>query len=332
MVIPDKLRERIFTVSEADFEDLAMNIFRYQATVNPVYRRYIELLGRHPDDIGSLRDIPFLPVNLFRGHEVICTPKRAEVVFESSTTTGQHPSRHHVPDVDLYRESCLRSFGQFVGQPSQFVILALLPSYLERGHSSLVYMVQTIMESGSQPESAFYKDDLEAVASALQQMEANGQPCLLIGVTYALLDLAERFPFALSTTMVMETGGMKGRREELVRAEVHDRLKTAFSIAQVWSEYGMTELLSQAYSVKDGLFQTPSWMQVRMRDVTDPFAEVPDGRVGAINIIDLANLYTCSFIATDDIGKWHTDRQAFEVLGRLDAAEIRGCSLLYPGL
>ena len=321
--------ERIFSVSGSkDFEELALEIFRFQAVQNPVYGRYLELLGIIPDSIDSLSGLPFLPVEFFRTQVVLCGTETTELVFESSGTTGQERSRHYVMDARLYRESLIRSFRLFYGPPKDYCILALLPSYLEKTGSSLVYMAEHLIREGRHEMSGFCLDDLEGLAETLARLESAGQKSILLGVSFALLELAEKFPMPLKHTLVMETGGMKGRREEITRQELHERLSSAFSIEDIHSEYGMTELLSQAYSKKKGIFNTPPWMKILLRDPYDPMNAGYAGRSGGINIIDLANFHSCSFLATQDIGKLTADG-GFEVLGRFDHADLRGCNLMF---
>ncbi len=319
--------ERIFSITDSeDFEELALEIFRYQAGNNPVYHRYLELMGISPASISDLSGLPFLPIEFFRTHKVFCGEQTPESVFESSGTTGQGRSRHYLADTGLYRASFMRSFQHFFGPVEEYCILALLPSYLERSGSSLVYMAEQLIRESGHEMSGFYLDDFKGLASNLSKLESARQRSILLGVSFALLDLAEAFPLPLNNTLVMETGGMKGRREEITRQELHMRLCSSFSLEYIHSEYGMTELLSQAWSKKKGIFHTPPWMKVLIRDPYDPVTLVQNGRTGGINIIDLANLNSCAFIATQDLGKLTGD--GFEVLGRFDNAELRGCNLM----
>jgi phenylacetate-coenzyme A ligase PaaK-like adenylate-forming protein len=343
----------IFSVSENSFRELALEIFRFQYASNPVYHSFINTLGIKADQVDLPEKIPFLPISFFKTDEIKTRKFNAEVIFESSGTTTTTVSHHHVKDISLYAESFTRGFQNVYGQIEGWCILGLLPSYLEKGNSSLVFMVEKLIEKSSHPQSGFYLADFEKLRNTLILLEKARQKTLLIGVTYALLDFAEQFPMQLNTTSVMETGGMKGRREELTRMEVHDRLKKAFGKNEIHSEYGMTELLSQAYAVKDGKFNCPPWMKVMLRDEEDPLTvhsreSIADSQqltthllpalhvrsrndvsslTGAINVTDLANVYSCSFIATDDIGKLYPDG-SFEVLGRMDGSDLRGCSLL----
>lgn len=329
MEIPKAADLQVFAISGPEqFRSLALQVFRFQYHNNPVYRQYCNLLKTQPEAVSSVEQIPFLPIGCFKTHVVATTVYDPRIIFESSGTTGKASSRHFIRDEALYRKSFLQCFELFYGKPENYCILGLLPSYLERGNSSLVYMVQELVAGTGNPDSGFYLHDFERLSQTLQRLEQMRQKVLLIGVTYALLDFAERFPMALRHTIVMETGGMKGRRQELLREEVHHLLRNAFSIPAIHSEYGMTELLSQAYAKKDGKFQAPPWMRVLVREEDDPFIFLPIGKTGGLNIIDLANLYSCSFIATEDIGALHEDG-TFSVAGRQDHAALRGCSLLY---
>ncbi len=319
---------RIFRVSTpAEFDRLALETYRFQYENNPVYRRFADLTGRVPGRVKRLTDIPFLPVEMFKYYKVVSAPPPYEAVFRSSGTTGMRRSRHYVKDLSLYRRSFLTAFRLFYGHPSDYVILALLPSYLEREDASLVYMVKGLAEASGRPENGFYLNEYERLTAVLEKTEKAGKRALLLGVSFALLELAEKFPFRLRHTIVMETGGMKGRGKELIREELHARLKKGFGVERIHSEYGMTELLSQAYSQGDGLFQSPPWMKILIRDPEDPFGYLETGRTGGINIIDLANCYGCSFLATQDLGKIRPGG-GFEVLGRFDNSEVRGCNLL----
>jgi phenylacetate-coenzyme A ligase PaaK-like adenylate-forming protein len=322
----DQWNHKIFEVKGVDFEVLALEVFRYQARENETYKGFISALGRDLDKVNSIMDIPFLPVSFFKTHTVRSGSFEPAVIFESSGTTGASTSRHAVKDLGLYEQSFTRGFELFFGPIKDHCIIGLLPSYLERRNSSLVFMVNRLIELSGHPMSGFYLDEFEKLHSTLTELETSAQKTLLIGVTFALLDLAERFPITLRNIIIMETGGMKGRREEMVREEVHHILKNAFNIEKIHSEYGMTELLSQAYSNGDGIFRSPPWMRIILRDDEDPFVLKTSGS-GSINIIDLANIHSCSFIATDDIGKIYPDG-SFEIIGRIDGSDMRGCSLL----
>ena len=323
------LIQDIFQIKDhRTFRETALKVFHFQAERNPVYHDYIDGLGIVASKIREVEEIPFLPVEFFKTHPVICEGMKAEVIFESSGTTQMTPARHHIVDASLYMKSFTEGFKQFYGLPENFCILALLPSYLERSGSSLVYMMDHLIRQSGHPDSGFYLDNLDELASILQKRNADRQPTLLMGVSFALLDLAERYPLTLEDHItLMETGGMKGRRKELIRSELHGSLKKALGVGSIHSEYGMTELLSQAYSKETGLFRTPPWMKVLVRDPNDPLTLLQQEQTGGLNIIDLANLYSCSFIATGDLGKVHEDG-SFEVLGRYDHSDIRGCNLL----
>jgi len=323
------LRNRIFGIkSKADFWGNALEIFNYQYDNNNIYHDFINSLGKDRSKIKTLYDIPFLPVEFFRNHKVITGDLPVEKIFESSGTTGTTPGKHFVIDLSLYEDSFLRSFIQFYGQPEEYLVAALLPSYTEREGSSLVYMVDNLIQRSKNPHSGFYKNNIEDIVPAIKKAKEEKQKILLIGVSFALLDMAENKPPDLSGVIVMETGGMKGRRKELTRPELHSILKEKFNAFSIHSEYGMTELLSQAYSKGDGIFYCPPWMKIIIRDPLDPLTLYNEpGRTGGINIIDLANINSCSFIATGDLGKIHEDG-GFEVLGRFDNSDIRGCNLL----
>lgn len=322
-----KITEKIFNRDNFSFENVALEIFNYQFQHNPVYRRYVQLIGTEPAAVTSLPAIPFLPAGFFKTHRVLADNCQPELVFESSGTTGEQPALHYVADAALYQKSFLEGFQRFYGDPSDWNILALLPSYLERGNSSLVYMFAELIRRSGSPLSGFYLGDPEKLNQALTASKAASRKTMLLGVTYALLDLAERSPQDLRHAVIMETGGMKGRREELVREVVHNRLKQAFQAKAIHSEYGMTELLSQAWSAGDGLFRTPPWMKVLRREINDAFAVYDSPGRGIINIIDLANVHSCAFLATQDIGQLH-EQDCFEVLGRTDNSDLRGCNLL----
>jgi hypothetical protein len=321
--------DRVFE-DQQDFSQKALDIFRWQATENLVYKRYLSAINCDPQKVSALHQVPFLPIGMFKQAHVVCGNFEAAAVFESSGTTGTTTSRHYVKDLQLYEKSFCAAFEANYGDVREYCILGLLPSYQERGASSLVYMVQHLIEKSGHPASGFYLYNFEALAATIQRQENAGQKTLLIGVTYALLDFAAAYPMALQHTIVMETGGMKGRKKELLRQEVHAILGRAFDLTHIHSEYGMTELLSQAYAKVSGFFSTPHWMQALLREEDDPFAlhlEVDKPRTGALNIIDLANIHACSFIATEDVARLHPGG-AFEVLGRMDHTDIRGCSLM----
>ncbi len=324
----DQLREEIFQVNEKTFEVLALKIFHYQFSSNEVYRSYCELIGKKESAVQKLDEIPFLPIEFFKTHRISSGNFSQQKIFLSSGTTGQQPSKHEVQDLKLYEESFLRSFKIFFGAPEEFCFLGLLPSYLERSDSSLVYMLEELMKRSAHELNGFYLHNYSALHEKLVELEEAQQKTILMGVTFALLDFADKFPIALQHTVIMETGGMKGRREEMTREEVHRTLQFSFHTKSICSEYGMTELLSQAYSLSDGRFQTPPWMKILIRDVNDPFQVTGKKSSGAINIIDLANLDSCSFLATADLGKMNDDG-TFEVQGRMDYSDVRGCNLMF---
>jgi hypothetical protein len=318
---------KIFSIeTEASFLEMAQHQYAYQFAENKVYQQWCKLLAKPATSIASLTDIPFLPISFFKSHEVTTSLFQPEAVFESSGTTATINSKHLVKDVQLYKHSFTKTFERFYGSISKWCIIGLLPSYLERKGSSLTMMVHDLIELSNHPNSGFYLYEHDKLAATLQQLEAASQPTLLIGVTFALLDFAEQHHINLHYTTVMETGGMKGRREELTRSEVHTILKQQLGVSHVHSEYGMTELLSQAYSLGNGLFKCPPWMKVLVRNEEDPLDVRLSGK-GVLNVIDLANIYSSSFIATDDIGIVYEDG-SFEVQGRLDNSDIRGCSLM----
>ena len=310
-----------------EFSSYALEVFNYQYRNNKVYHDFCDFLGVVASQVKHIEDIPFLPIEFFRTKQVVSTNKTPSVVFSSSGTTASKLSKHYVPEISLYQQSFRTGFELFYGNVKEYCILALLPSYLEREGSSLVYMVHDLIQLSDHPESGFYLEDRDVLAEKIKRLDSQGVTVLLIGVSFALLDMAEVTSFQLKNTVIMETGGMKGRRKELIREELHDKIKMGFGITTVHSEYGMTELLSQAYSKGNGVFYTPPWMKVMVRDTEDPLSWHPDGRSGGINIIDLANYYSCSFLATQDLGKIREDG-GFEILGRFDHADIRGCNLM----
>lgn len=320
--------DRLFQIeSDTEFNALAVEIFHYQYDSNPIYHQYVDyhLKPTEINNIDHYSQIPFLPIEFFKTHKVICSGQQTAQVFTSSGTTGSGTSRHFVADINLYESSFNKSFELFIGKPEKFLILALLPSYLEREGSSLVYMVKKLIEQSKYRSSGFYLDNYNDLVKTLKT--TGRQQTVLFGVSFALLDLAEKHETDLSGTIIIETGGMKGRRKEIVREELHRVLCAKFNVEQIYSEYGMTELLSQAYSTGKGIFYTPPWMKILIRDTNDPKTILKSKQTGGINIIDLANVYSCSFIAAQDLGKLHGDG-GFEVLGRFDASDIRGCNLL----
>jgi len=318
----------IFTISDdREFETEALRIFKYQAKNNAPYKRFLNFLQKDPEGISKSKDIPFLPVEFFKSYDILSTNSKIEQVFTSSGTTGSVQSKHFVTDLRIYQNSFKKGFELFYGNVEDYTILALLPGYLERKGSSLIYMVDHLINETSSEHSGFYLDELKTLSELLKELDSKGEKIILIGVTYALLDLIETYKFQLKNTIVMETGGMKGKRKELIRSELHEILGQGFGLQQVHSEYGMTELLSQAYSKGNGIFETPPWMKIIIRDTEDPFHLLEDGKTGGINIIDLANINSCSFIATQDLGRKIGDNK-FEILGRFDHSDIRGCNLM----
>jgi len=322
--------DNIFSIKDNDtFNKRALEIFHYQVSDNPVYKLFIEYLNIDISKIISVEQIPFLPVEFFRDHRIITGGHSPAVVFESSGTTGLRVSRHYVADTALYRQSLLNAFNMFYGDPGDYMIAALLPSYTERGNSSLVFMMDCLIRKSANPYSGFYSNDEKALITVLMKAKRDGMKIFLMGVSFALLDLAEKYSPDLSGAIIMETGGLKGRRKEITREELHSVLKEGFSVSHIHSEYGMTELLSQAYSDGEGVFRSPPWMKILIRDPHDPFSLMTKpGTSGGINVIDLANIYSCSFISTGDLGRMGVDG-TFEVTGRFDNSDIRGCNLLF---
>ena len=318
----------IFNIqSEQQFYELALEVFNYQFKNNKVYRSFCDLLYIHPSDVKTIEDIPFLPIQFFKTHNVVSSQNPVQTTFISSGTTGSATSKHAVTDLSIYKKSFQKGFEFFYGNISDYVVLALLPSYLEREGSSLIYMVDAMIKQSNHPESGFYLNNLSELKDTLIQLDSQGKKMLLIGVSFALLDLIETYQFNLKNTIIMETGGMKGRRKELIREDLHQQLKQGFGIETIHSEYGMTELLSQAYSKGQGIFNCPNWMRVLTRDTEDALTIQPLGKTGGINVIDLANINSCSFIATQDLGRVNHNG-SFEVIGRFDHSDIRGCNLM----
>lgn len=318
----------IFSISNnKQFEKIALKVFRFQYDNNSVYREFCQFLNIEKQRVKSLQQIPFLPIQFFKSHEVLTSTEKIQETFTSSGTTGMSTSRHFVTDITLYEESYRKGFAQFYGNIENYAVLALLPSYLEREGSSLIYMVDDLIKLSNHPESGFYLNNYDDLIQKLLQLDEAGENIILIGVTYALLDLIEKQQFHLKNTIIMETGGMKGKRKEMIREELHELLCKGFGVNAIHSEYGMTELLSQAYSLGNGIFECPNWMQVLIRDTEDALSYVENGKTGGINVIDLANINSCSFIATQDLGKKQPNN-SFEVLGRFDNSDIRGCNLM----
>ncbi len=319
---------KIFNItSEIDFEAIALEIYEHQYTHNKTYKEFCDHLGKIPENVNNVSDIPFLPIEFFKSKKIISSPKKPEILFTSSGTTGKSTSTHYVADVSIYEKSYLSAFSHFYGDVKDYCILALLPSYLEREGSSLIYMANDLIKKSAHSESGFYLDAIELLAKKLIYLDQMGTKIILIGVSFALLDLAENYQLELNNTIVMETGGMKGRRKEMIREELHDILIKKFGVPVIHSEYGMTELLSQAYSKGNGIFKTPPWMQIVIRDTQDALSYQSNGKTGGVNVIDLANINSCSFIATQDLGKKFNDN-SFEIIGRFDHSDIRGCNLM----
>ncbi|MEJ7693747.1 acyl transferase [Daejeonella sp.] len=321
-------QEDIFSIqNNSQFEKIALQIFRQQAEHCKVYMDFVINLGINASEIKSLNKIPFLPIEFFKSHEVICASGKADEVFTSSGTTGMVQSRHLVINTDLYVQSFRKAFYIFYGDITKYAVLALLPSYLERDGSSLIYMVDDLIRASAHEQSGYFLYDHKKLNDTLLSLKKSKTPTILIGVTYALLDFAESHSVEFPELIVMETGGMKGKRREMVRKELHETLCAGFGVPVIHSEYGMTELLSQAYSKGAGIFHCPPWMNIQIRDTNDPLEVLETGQTGGINVIDLANINSCSFIATQDLGKTFSDG-TFEVLGRFDNSDIRGCNLL----
>lgn len=320
--------DRIFSVSDSlEFEKLSLEIFSYQVSNCEVYGRFVSNLGIDIREVKDINSIPFLPIEFFKSQQVICGENDVNTVFSSSGTTGMTQSMHYVKDINIYIKSYRKAFNLFYGEISKYAVLALLPSYLEREGSSLIYMVNDLISLSKHQKSGYFLDNFDLLKQTLEKLKASETPTILIGVTYALLDFVENHSIDFQELIVMETGGMKGKRKEILRTELHEVLCEGFGVPAIHSEYGMTELLSQAYSKGSGIFQTPPWMKIRIRDTNDPLTLIGYESTGGLNIIDLANVHSCSFIATQDLGKCYADG-SFEVLGRFDNSDIRGCNLL----
>lgn len=321
------LIQNLFDGDEQSFHSKTLAIFRFQAENCAVYKEFLQYLDIQPAAVTSIEAIPFLPITLFKSRTIVVDGNQTDFYFESSGTTQMERSKHFVPDLALYEKSFRNSFHLFYGDVKQYCVAALLPSYLERKNASLVYMCNDLISSSQQPGSGFFLDDFAQLAQLIRHNETHGIRTLLIGVSFALMDFGDRFPMPLQHTTIMETGGMKGKRPELTRDALHAYLNNAFQTTTIHSEYGMTELLSQAYSFGNGIFQSPPWMKILIRDTEDPFTILGNHKTGCINVIDLANIYSCCFIATQDLGKLHSNG-TFEVLGRFDKSDVRGCNLM----
>lgn len=316
------------TLTNDEFNDLCISIFKFQYQNNNIYQSYVNHVCKNVTNIHHYTQIPFLPIEFFKKHDVVCLPpSNSDVVFTSSGTTGSITSKHIVQDIELYSESYRNGFQLFYGSIYDYCILALLPSYLERSGSSLIYMFHDLIKESNHPLSAFYLHNIDELVSTTKKLAESNQKVLLLGVTYALLDLAEKKHKLAKEWIVMETGGMKGKRKEMIKHELHEILINSFGVNSIHSEYGMTELLSQAYSKKNGIYHCVPWMKILIRDVNDPFTYLNNHKTGGINVIDLANLYSCSFIETKDLGKINEDG-GFEIMGRFDNSDLRGCNLM----
>ena len=324
----ENILNRIFKLQdEKEFNDLALEIFLFQSQQNPIYKKYIKYLNIVPSSIDSIEQIPFLPIDFFKIHDVVKSGINIEATFTSSGTTGTTPSKHHIVDLQIYEQSFLYGFSYFLENIKDYCILALLPSYLEKEDSSLVYMANKLIHITENNNSGFYLNNLDELVKKINSIELKNKKILLLGVSYALLDLAENYQLNHPQLIVMETGGMKGRRKEMIREELHNILCVNFNVDSIYSEYGMTELLSQAYSFGRGIFSTPPWMKILIRDMNDPLTLIEERKSGGINVIDLANIHSCSFIMTQDLGKKLSNKH-FKILGRFDSSDIRGCNLL----
>jgi phenylacetate-coenzyme A ligase PaaK-like adenylate-forming protein len=321
-------RNSVFCLHNSnEFEKMALEIFQFQAENNLVYKEFLTLLKIDIHSVKKIEEIPFLPIEFFKSHKVVSSEETVQRLFLSSGTTGNEQSKHFVTDLAIYEESFTKGFEHFYGAVEDYTVLALLPSYLEREGSSLIYMANDFILNSNNEKSGFYLNNLEELGQNLEELDKNNEKVLLIGVSFALLDLVEKYKFQLKNTIVMETGGMKGRRKELIREELHQILREGFGVSNIHSEYGMTELFSQAYSKGNGIFECPPWMKILTRDTEDALTVLPEGKSGGINVIDLANINSCSFIATQDLGKTFLNG-TFEVIGRFDNSDIRGCNLM----
>ena len=322
------MQNAVFNIqNQSDFKTCALQVFRHQFKNNAIYRSFCDLLYIHSSDVKEIEEIPFLPIQFFKSHAVLSSTQAVKETFTSSGTTGSSVSKHMVTDLSWYTKSYTKGFEYFYGPIEEYTVLGLLPNYLERDGSSLIYMVDDFIKKSNKPASGFYLNNLTELSKTLIALDKKGEKVLLIGVTFALLDLIERQQFKLHNTIIMETGGMKGRRKEIIRNELHEILYAGFGVSKIHSEYGMTELLSQGYSSGDGVFDCPPWMKILARDTEDALTMVGTNKTGGLNVIDLANYNSCSFIATQDLGKVDNNGR-FEVLGRFDHSDIRGCNLM----
>ena len=318
--------DKIFNVDDKNFEQIAFEVFKFQYINNNIYKSYCDLLKKTPSNIGDISSIPFLPISFFKSHSVMCT-KKYDKVFHSSGTTNENLSKHYVSDIHIYEQSFLKNFIDNYGDPKDYVILGLLPNYMENKNSSLIYMVNNLIELSESNDSGFFLKEYDFIIEKMKSLARENKKIILVGVSYALLDLTESKNLNFENTIIIETGGMKGRRREMIKKELHETLKERTGLKKIHSEYGMTELLSQAYSKGDGIFSCPNWMRVYIRDINDPNFLYSNNKSGGINIIDLANINSCSFIATEDMGSLHKNGN-FEIMGRIDHTDTRGCNLL----
>lgn len=318
--------DKIFNVDDKNFEQITFEVFQFQYINNNIYKSYCDLLKKTPSNIGDISGIPFLPISFFKSHSVMCT-KKYDKVFHSSGTTNENLSKHYVSDIHIYEQSFLKNFIDNYGDPKDYVILGLLPNYMENENSSLIYMVNNLIELSESNDSGFFLKEYDFIIEKMKSLARENKKIILVGVSYALLDLTESKNLNFENTIIIETGGMKGRRREMIKKELHETLKERTGLKKIHSEYGMTELLSQAYSKGDGIFSCPNWMRVFIRDINDPNFLYSNNKSGGINIIDLANINSCSFIATEDMGSLHKNGN-FEIMGRIDHTDTRGCNLL----
>lgn len=322
----NSFKSSVFRINNQNFERHALELFQFQYYNNKTYREYVQYLGIHPEDVDTISKIPFLPIQFFKQHEIKNGTFTPEHVFESSGTSGASTSKHYIEDLNYYKKISTHIFNSFFGEIKDTIIIGLLPSYLERNNSSLVYMVDQFINISSNSHSGFYLDDMELLEKKLKSLSKEKSTVFLFGVTFALLELAELYQFEIKNLNILETGGMKGRGKELIRDDLHQKLMKAFHTNNVFSEYGMTELLSQAYLQKDGFFHSPPWMKVSIREIHDPLSQAKEKQIGVIRVIDLANVHSCAFIETEDLGL--QDGEGFKVIGRLDNSDLRGCNLL----
>ena len=328
MLSTNTIRKDIFNINnDKQLNKISLQIFNYQLTHNIVYQTYIKELNINTSKIKHYKDIPFLPIDFFKTHKIISPNKKPETIFRSSGTSGMTRSEHHIADLSVYEKSFLQTFKLFYGKPEDYIFLALLPSYSEQDSSSLIYMVEKLMQISNNPDNGFYLYNHSQLNDKLSELEKQNRKTILFGVSFALIDFFENYYINLKNTIIIETGGMKGRKKEIVREELHKIIKKATGLKHIHSEYGMTELLSQAYAKEENKYANPPWMKILIRDTNDPFSFLPKRQSGGINIIDLTNIYSCSFIETKDLGKLHPDN-TFEILGRFDNSDIRGCNLM----